>query len=146
MSSLTTINPYLDFNGNCAEAFKFYKEVLGGELLLLTYADTPMAGDVPPEMSQRMIHASLKNGEQLLMGGDAPPDRNCEVKGITVNLGFSDVAEAERVFKALAESGVIDMPLEKTFWAERFGMVTDRFGIPWMINCAQPCQSEASSA
>jgi len=140
MNSLTTINPYLGFNGNCAEAFKFYAEVLGGELLLLTYADTPMASDFPGELGQRIIHASLKNGEQLLMGGDAPPDRKCEVQGITVNLGFADVAESERVFHALCEGGTVDMPLEKTFWAERFGMLTDRFGIPWMINCSLACQ------
>lgn len=135
MSSLTTINPYLGFNGNCAEAFKFYAEVLGGELLLLTYAQTPMAAEFPPEMGERIIHACLSNGAQLLMGGDAPPDQSCKAEGITINLGYTDIADAERVFKALSEGGQVVMRLEKTFWADRFGMVTDRFGIPWMINC-----------
>lgn len=130
------VNPYLSFNGTCADAFKLYTEVLRGDLLaLMTYKDTPMANEVPPEQAGRIVHACLKIGETLLMGGDCPPDRYQEPHGVCVNIGLHEVAEAERIFAALSEGGSVEMPLAETFWADRFGMLTDKFGTPWMINC-----------
>ena len=83
------------------------------------------------------MHASLNIGGNLLMGSDAPPDRHEQMKGFTVTLGFNDPSEAERVFHALSENGTVQMPIQKTFWAARFGMLVDQFGTPWMINCEQ---------
>jgi PhnB protein len=133
------LNPYLFFNGNCEAAFKFYEKVLGGKIIaMMTHEGTPAAGHVPPEWRAKIIHARLMVGDEILMGSDAPPDRHDAMKGFSVTLGIKDPAEAERVFHALAEGGTVRMPIEKTFWAIRFGMLVDQFGTPWMINCEQP--------
>lgn len=130
------INPYLHFNGNCEEAFHFYAEVLGGKIqTVFTFAGTPMAAHVPPAFQNKLMHASLLVGDVLLMGADATPDRYQPPAGFSVSLGITSVAEAERVFHALAEGGAVHMPIQQTFWAQRFGMLVDRFGIPWMVNC-----------
>jgi len=84
-----------------------------------------------------VMHARLIVGDEVLMGSDAPPDRYEPMKGITVTLGVDEPADAERIFSALAEGGTVQMPIQQTFWAARFGMLTDRFGTPWMINCEQ---------
>jgi PhnB protein len=81
------------------------------------------------------MHVTLKVGDSVLMGSDAPPDRYKKPEGFTVNIALNDVAEAERIFHALAENGTVGMPIQQTFWAERWGMLTDRYGIPWMVNC-----------
>jgi PhnB protein len=86
-------------------------------------------------MAQKILHARMQVGDALLMGGDELPEDYDAPKGFNVTLGFDNPADAERVFGALAENGTVRMPLQETFWAVRFGMVTDRFGIPWMINC-----------
>jgi PhnB protein len=130
------LNPYLSFNGQCEAAFRFYEACLGGRLLMmLPFGATPMAAQTPEAFRGKIAHARLAVGDQLLMGSDAPPDcGGGEAKGFSVTLGIADPGEAERVFHALAEGGAVRMPLQKTFWAERFGMLTDRFGIPWMVN------------
>lgn len=127
--------PYLGFDGQCAEAFRFYQETLGGDLEIMTHGDSPIADEVPPGSHDRVMHACLTAGELILMGSDAPPDWHSTPQGLSVSLHLSDVDEAERIFTALADGGAVEMPLGKTFWAERFGMATDRFGIPWMVNC-----------
>jgi|SRR5262245_7488984 len=133
------LNPYLTFKGQCEEAFKFYEKCLGGKIVaMVPHTGTPAAEHVPAEWRNKILHARLTIGDQVLMGSDAPPDRYEPSKGFSVTLGINDPAEAERVFKALAEKGTVQMPLEQTFWALRFGMLVDRFGIPWMINCEQP--------
>jgi len=132
------LNPYLTFNGQCEAAFKFYEKVLGGKIeAMLTHEGSPMADQVPPEWRSKIMHTRLTVGDSLLMGSDAPPDRYEPMKGITVSLGIDDPGEAERVFHALSENGTVQMPIQKTFWAARFGMLVDRFGTPWMINCEQ---------
>jgi PhnB protein len=132
------LNPYLSFDGQCEAAFKFYETCLGGKLLMmLTFGATPMAAQMPEAFHGKIAHARLAVGDQLLMGSDAAPDCHAEPKGFSVTLGIADPGEAERVFKALAEGGQVRMPLQKTFWAARFGMLTDKFGIPWMVNCEQ---------
>ena len=133
------LNPYLSFDGRCEAAFKFYEKALGGKIVaMLTYGETPMAEQSPAEWRGKIAHARLSVGDRLLMGSDAPPDRYEPAKGTSVILGVDQPAEAERVFKALSEKGAVCMPIEETFWARRFGMVVDQFGIPWMINCERP--------
>jgi PhnB protein len=130
------LNPYLYFNGQCETAFKFYERCLGGKIVrMLTHEGTPAAEQVPPEWHKKILHARLVVGDTVLMGSDAPPGRQQEMKGFSVTLGVDDPAEAERIFHALAEKGTVHMPIGKTFWAERFGMLVDQFGTPWMINC-----------
>jgi PhnB protein len=131
------LNAYLYFNGQCEEAFKFYEQLLGGKIeAMFPHAGTPAEQYVPPGWRDKIMHARLTVGGSVLMGSDAPPGHYHEAsKGFSVNIGLQDPEEAERIFHALAENGKVNMPIEKTFWAERFGMLVDRFGIPWMINC-----------
>ena len=130
------INPYLSFNGQCEAAFKFYEQCLGAQLgAIFRYAGTPMAADVPADWQDKVMHGSVTVGGQELMGGDVAPGHYEEPKGFSLSIQISSAAQAERIFQELSKDGRVGMPLEKTFWAERFGMVVDRFGIPWMINC-----------
>ena len=130
------MNPYLLFNGRCEEAFQFYSQCLGGKIeAMMPFAGTPAEQEVPAEWRKKIIHASLTVGDQVLMASDAPPGRYEEPKGFSVSLNVKNPAEAERIFQALTENGKVQMPLQQTFWAARFGMVVDRFGIPWMVNC-----------
>jgi len=129
------LNPYVSFNGQCAEAFKFYEQALGGKVdFMMTWGEMPGADQFPAETHKLIMHATVKIGDQTLMGADSPPDRYQQPKGMNVSLHFKDKSEAERIFKALAEGGNVTMPFEKTFWSPGFGMCTDRFGIPWMVN------------
>ena len=130
------LNPYLLFNGQCEAAFKFYEKVLRGKIVaMMPHEGTPAASHVPPEWLKKIIHARLVVGDKVLMGSDAPPDRYQETKGFSISVGVDTPAEAERIFHALSENGKVHMPMEKTFFAERFGMLADQFGIPWMIIC-----------
>ena len=131
------INPYVNFNGNCAEAFKFYEQILGGKVtFMMTWGEMPGGADqFPPELQKRIMHASLQVGEQTIMGADASSDRYTEPKGITVSIGVKDKSEAERIFNALSEGGKVTMPFGQTFWSQGFGMCVDQYGIPWMVNC-----------
>ena len=136
--STMQLSPFLSFNGQCEAAFNFYEQCLRGKIVtMLTYAGTPVADQVPPEWRNKILHASLMVGDEVLMGCDAPPERYDEPKGFSVTLGIQDPAEAERIFNELAEKGTVSMPLRQTFWAVRFGMLVDQFRIPWMINCGQ---------
>lgn len=133
------LNPYLSFKGQCEAAFKFYAQCLGGRIdVMMTYGETPMAEKMPSDQRKNIVHARLSVGSQVLMGGDAPPNYYSEPQGFSVSIGIEDPAEAERIFAALAENGKVQMPIAETFWALRFGMVIDQFGIPWMINCEKP--------
>ncbi len=130
------LNPYLLFNGQCEAAFKFYEKVLRGKIVaMMPHEGTPAASHVPPEWLKKIIHARLVVGDKVLMGSDAPPDRYQETKGFSISVGVDTPAEAERIFRALSENGKVQMPMDKTFFAERFGMLADQFGIPWMIIC-----------
>ena len=133
------LSPYLMFNGDCAEAFKFYEQTFGGKILgLMTNGTSPMAHKTAPELKDKIMHAALLIGDVTLMGADAPPGRYEKPQGIHVTVAIATSAESERVFAALAEKATIIMPIQQTFWTARFGMLVDRFGIPWMINCDQP--------
>jgi PhnB protein len=130
------LNPYLFFNGKCEAAFRFYEKVLGGKIVaMMTHEETPIADQVAPEMRKSIIHARLTVGDKVIMGSDSPPDRYDAAKGFSVTVGVEEPAEAERIFAALSKDGTIRMPMEETFWAHRFGMLVDQYGIPWMINC-----------
>jgi PhnB protein len=130
------LNPYLLFNGNCAEAFKFYEETLGGKIEgLHTYSGSPGAEHAPPEWGDKVMHATIAIGDQKLMGSDPPPGHYEPPKGMSVSISLNDPDKGERIFNALADGGTTIMPFGKTFWAAGFGMCTDRFGIPWMVNC-----------
>jgi len=132
------LNPYLFFNGQCETAFKFYAELLGGQIIaMMTHAGTPAENQVPPEWREKIIHARMVIGDQVLMGSDAPPGHFQPPQGFSVSLMVDNAEDAERIFPTLAENGTVKMPLQKTFWAIRFGMLVDRFGIPWMINCEE---------
>ena len=138
------LNPYLHFNGECEAAFKFYEKRLGGKIeSMFPHEGTPAAEHVPAEWRRKIMHARLDVGGQRLMGSDVPPDRYQKPHGFSVSLGIKDQAEAERIFRALEEKGTVQMPLQQTFWAVRFGMLIDQFGIPWMINCGPDAQEGA---
>ena len=138
------MNPYLFFDGQCEAAFKFYAELLGGKIeAMMTHEGTPAAGQVPAEWRTKIIHARLNLGGQILMGSDAPPDHQEKRQGFSINISVESPAEAERIFHALVENGAATMPIGETFWAVRFGMLVDRFGIPWMINCEKAAQEAA---
>jgi PhnB protein len=133
------INPYLNFNGNCEEAMKVYEKVLRGTIeSMMRFEGTPAADHVPPDWRKKVMHASLKVGDMRIMASDGPSGKSDGMKGICVALIMTDAAEAERIFGELSKDGKVEMPLQETFWALRFGMFTDRFGTPWMINCDRP--------
>ena len=133
---LQLLNPYLLFRGECEAAFTYYAKILGGKIeFMMKHEGSPMAGQLPAEWQNKVMHARLAIGNQVLMGSDPPPSHYEEPKGFSVSLSIDQPTEAVRIFHALAEKGQLRIQIQKTFWAERFGMLTDRFGIPWMINC-----------
>ena len=130
------LNPYLHFSGQCETAFKFYEKVLGGKIeSMMTHGESPMADKVSADWRKKIMHATLNVGDGVLMGSDAPPQYYKKPQGFSVSFSLKDPAKAEKIFTALSEKGVVEMPLQQTFWAKRFGMCTDQFGIGWMINC-----------
>ena len=129
------VNAYLNFNGNCEEAFKFYEQATGGKIEMKSiWADSPMAAQMPA-MKDKIIHARIRIGDTILMGSDTPPDRFEKAQGFSLSLGTKTTAEAERLFQALSAGGQVHMPMAQSFFAERFGMLVDKFGIPWMVIC-----------
>jgi PhnB protein len=131
------LNPYLTFNGQCESAFKFYERCLGGKIIaLIPHAGTPAEQHTPPEWRNKILHATLNAGGAVLMGSDAPGYQ--QPQGMSVSLQVKTPEEADRIFAALSENGTVRLPIQQTFFSPRFGMLTDQFGIPWMINCEQP--------
>jgi PhnB protein len=132
-------NPHLTFPGTCAEAFQFYAEVTGGKVdVLMTYGGTPAEAQTPDNWKDKVIHGRLTIGDTLIMGADATPERYSKPQGFTLTLRTDTPAEAERAFAALSEKGAVGMPIGETFFALRFGVVTDRFATPWMVICERP--------
>lgn len=131
------INPYLLFAGQCEEAFKFYEKLLRGKIeMMMPHEGSPAENSVPPEWRKKILHARMTVGDQVLMASDAPPGRQAKPQGFSVSISVDDPAEAERIYHGLAESATaVTMPLQETFWAKRFAMVTDHFGVPWMVSC-----------
>jgi PhnB protein len=130
------IAPYLTFNGNCEEAFAAYSAIFGVEpTMLMRFRDYPGPTETPESFADKIMHASLDIGSARLMGSDRSDKHYARPQGLVVSLTVATPEEAERIFKALAEGGEITMPMAETFWAQKFGMLVDRFGIPFMINC-----------
>ena len=134
------LESYLFFNGRCEEAIEFYKRALGGEVLMLmrnkeSPEPTP-PGMLPPGSENKVMHATIRVGSSNLMLSDGRCDGKPVFNGFSLSLNAASVAEAERLFAALADGGAVQMPLAKTFWSPRFGMVADRFGVGWMVSVA----------
>jgi PhnB protein len=128
--------PYVFYGGNCRDAFTRYKEILGGDLALLTLADAPSEEPVPPEHAGLIIHAALTTNGAYVMGSDDPTGEFTRVQGMSVSVSVDDADEARRVFDALADGGQVTAPLTETFFSPAFGMCVDHFGVPWMIVAA----------
>jgi PhnB protein len=127
---------HLHYKGNCREAFAAYAKLFGGRIeFAMTYGETPDAAQSSVAMRDLIVHARVNLGDQYLLGCDPPSDRYLAPQGFNVMAMVDSPGEAERIFQSLAAGGTIGMPFGQTFWAYRFGMCTDRFGIPWMINC-----------
>ena len=142
---MTHLDPYLFFDGNCAEAMRFYERTLGGKIeMMMTHADAPPGeAPTPPGMRDRIMHARLVfgGGERVLMASDAMGGHPYnKMQGFSLSWSCATAAEAKRVFDALSQGGEVRMPLQKTFWAEAFGMAVDRFGTPWMVGCETPAK------
>jgi PhnB protein len=132
------VTPYLNFNGKCGEAFKFYEKCLKGKItIMLPLAESPAASQFPAEWGQRILHATLIVGDEMIQGSDVMAEHFDKPQGFRVAIALQDTTEAERIFKELSEGGKLSMPMQQTFWAERFAMFEDRFGTPWMINCGK---------
>ena len=133
---MTKIHPYLFFNGQCRAAFEFYAKCLDGEIVaMMTNAEMPWAAETPEERLRNIVHARMIGGDGVLMGGDDPSGQSEKSSGFAVALHCDDPTEAERAFGALSENGTLLMPIEETFWATRFGMLMDQFGIRWLVSC-----------
>ena len=134
------VQAYVTFSGRCEEALEFYKKSIGAEVTgLLRWKDCPDAGmKPPPGFEEKIMNATFRIGETDLMADDGMDEKAAEFKGMTLAIEVADDAEAKRVFMALGESGSVTMPLMKTFWTSSFGMLTDKFGVPWMVNVVAP--------
>ena len=133
------LNPHLAFNGQCEAAFTFYEKCLGGKItFMMRYGDSPVAEQTSPDRRTKILHATLALGNDRLTGADVPPESYQRPQGFSVSLQIGDAEEADRIFETLAEKGVVQMPVQDTFWALRFGMLVDQFGTPWIINCGKP--------
>ena len=140
------LNPYLHFNGQCEAAFQMYEKCLGGKIeAMMTYAGTPGEEHVQPDWRNKIMHARLVVGDTVLMASDARAEHYKQPNGFSVSLQLKDTAEAERIFHALAENGKVNMPIQQTFWAARFGILIDQFGIPWMVNCEGDASERAQA-
>lgn len=141
----TRVQPYLFFGGRCEEALEFYRTALGAEVqMLMRYKESPeQQRPVPSCFDDKVMHASFRIGETIVMASDGMCDGKPTFEGFSLSIDVSDAAEADRVFAALSEGGLVTMPLEKTFWAPKFGMLTDRFGVGWMVSVAHKADAPA---
>jgi PhnB protein len=136
------VQVYLVFNGNCEQAVEFYRKALGAEVdMMLRFKESPEPpppGRLPPGFENKIMHTSFRIGQTAVMASDGCKAETQKFEGFSLSLAVRTEAEADGAFAALAEGGTVDMPLAKTFWSPRFGMVTDRFGVRWMINVVAP--------
>jgi PhnB protein len=137
--TMMKLNPYLTFHGNAREAFELYAKILRGKIvMMLTNGETPMRDQCSPGGLDRIAHTRLVIGDQVLMASDSPEGMKCETQGMMVSLNVDTPAEAERIYNELSAGGKVTMALAETFWSQAFAMFTDKFGIPWMVNCEKP--------
>ncbi|HSY73883.1 MAG TPA: VOC family protein [Dongiaceae bacterium] len=129
-----SIQPYLIFNGRCEEAIEFYRKALGAEVaMLLRFKDAPDPSMCTPGSENKVMHASLRAGETIILASDGRCTGEMSFAGFSLSLTLKNVTDADRFFAALSDGGQVQMPLDKTFFSPRFGMVTDRFGVSWMV-------------
>ncbi len=130
---------YLNYGGNCEQAFRFYEQHLGGKVtMMMTHGQQPNPNEVAPEWKNAILHARMNIGETELLGADIPPDRFQPMRSAYLSLIVNSIEEAERIYALLADGGQIFMPMQETFFAFRFGMLRDRFGTSWMIINERP--------
>ncbi len=134
------VQAYISFGGRCEEALEFYKKSIGAEVTgLMRWKDSPDAAmKPPPGYQEKIMHAAFRIGETQLMADDGMGTQEAEFKGMNLVIEVADDEQAKRIFAALGEGGNVQMPLMKTFWTSSFGMLTDRFGVPWMVNVEAP--------
>ncbi len=133
------LRTYLNYGGNCAEAFRFYEKHLGGKIgMIMTHGQSPDQTNVSPEWKDAVLHATITIGDTLLMASDVPPDRFQPMRSAYLSLGVDSDAEAEQIYGLLSEGGEIFMPMNETFFASRFAMLRDKFGTSWMILHERP--------
>ena len=133
------VNPYLNFKGNCEEALGFYERALGAKVLVkMKHSEAPVDLKNDPAWADKIIHARMEVGGSVVMASDVPPQYYHEPTGFSMSISIKDPAEAEKIFTALSEGGTVSMPIQETFWAQRFGMLRDRYGTNWMVNCEKP--------
>jgi PhnB protein len=133
---------YLTFDGRCREALEFYAKVLDGKIIaMISHGETPAGEHVAANWQDKIINAHLIADGAELMGADSPPEQgDAKIGGFSVSIHVEEEERAERIFQALSDGGSVLMPIQPTFWAKKFGMVTDRYGTPWMVNCASEQQ------
>jgi PhnB protein len=128
------VEPYVNYGGNCAEAFRFYEEHLGGKILMsMTFDEMPGGSSVQPGSEKLVMYAAMRIGESVLMGNDVEPERYGAMRSAYLSLTVDSTEEAERIYKVLVEGGEIFMAMVETFFAHRFAMLRDRFGASWMV-------------
>jgi PhnB protein len=138
------LNTYLNYGGNCAQAFRFYEQHLGGKIIMMmTHGEQPGGSNVPPERQKDILHARINIEETMLMGADVPPERFQPMRSAYLSLSVTSIEEAERIHALLADGGEIFMPMEETFFAFRFSMLRDKFGTSWMIIHERPMPPRA---
>jgi PhnB protein len=134
------VNPYLYFKGNCEEALGFYERALGAKVLVkMKHSEAPVDttnGD--PAWADKILHARMEVGGTAVMASDTPPQHYHEPAGFSLSVSTKDPAEADQIFAALSEGGTVSMPIQETFWAQRFGRLKDKYGTNWMVNCEKP--------
>jgi PhnB protein len=133
------VETYLTFNGNCADAMRFYEKTLGAKIeFMMTFGESPMAAETPPESRNSVMHTSIMIDGTRVMASDAAPGQPFNgMHGFTLALTYPDIGEGERIFNALASGGSVIMPMQDTFWVERWGSLVDKFGTPWMVSAGK---------
>ena len=133
------LHTYLNYGGNCEEAFKFYAQHLGGQIaMLMRHGEQPGGSSLPPEWNGKVLHARISLGGTDLLGADIPPDRFQPIRSVYLSLTFDTESETDRVYTLLADGGEVYMKMEETFFASRFAMLRDKFGTSWMLMCPKP--------
>lgn len=133
------LHTYLNYGGNCEQAFRFYEQHLGGKItMIMTHDQQPNSQDVPPDWKKAILYARMSIGGTELMGSDVPPDHFQPMRSVYLSLTLGSTEEAERIYALLSEGGQIFMPMQETFFASRFGMLRDKFGTSWMILHERP--------
>lgn len=136
---------YLNYDGNCAEAFRFYEKHLGGKIIMMsTFGEMPDSSNIPDDQKNHVLHARIEIGDSVIMASDMPPGRHKPMRSAYLSLSVGSNEEAEKIYDLLKDGGEVFMPMQETFFAQRYAALRDKFGTSWMINCERPAQSQPS--